>query len=145
MEPINYYPINEAAARRAKEMNSFYDYKEGSATEEYRGMVDKAAALAERLKARVDPMCHEKIDRLLDTYARKLAENMNQGYAIDARVPSVMIAGPANFPVGKKEKQNQARHSNTVAFMTTSSFSFIEFSIISMVLRQLSSPLCPSV
>ena len=48
MEPINYYPINEAAARRAKEMNSFYDYKEGSATEEYRGMVDKAAALAER-------------------------------------------------------------------------------------------------
>ena len=46
------------------------------------------------------------------TYARKLAENMNHGYAIDARVPSVMIAGPANFPVGKKEKQNQARHSN---------------------------------
>ena len=112
MEPINYYPINEAAARRAKEMNSFYDYKEGSATEEYRGMVDKAAALAERQKARVDPMYHEKIDRLLDTYARKLAENMNQGYAIDARVPSVMIAGPANFPVEKKEKQNQARHSN---------------------------------
>ena len=112
MEPINYYPINEAAARRAKEMNSFYDYKEGSATEEYRGMVDKAAALAERQKARVAPMYHEKIDRLLDTYARKLAENMNHGYAIDARVPSVMIAGPANFPVGKKEKQNQARHSN---------------------------------
>ena len=26
VEPINYYPINEAAARRAKEMNSFYDY-----------------------------------------------------------------------------------------------------------------------
>ena len=31
VEPINYYPINEAAARQAKEMNSFYDYKEGSA------------------------------------------------------------------------------------------------------------------
>ena len=29
---INYYPINEGAARRAKEMNSFSDYKEGSAT-----------------------------------------------------------------------------------------------------------------
>ena len=40
VEPINYYPINEAAARQAKEMNSFYDYKEGSATEEYRGMVN---------------------------------------------------------------------------------------------------------
>ena len=32
---INYYPINEGAARRAKEMNSFSDYKEGSATAEF--------------------------------------------------------------------------------------------------------------
>ncbi len=109
---INYYPINEGAARRAKEMNSFSDYKEGSATAEYRAMVDKAAAIAEQQKSRVDPMYHDKIDHLLDTYARKLAENMNQGFAIDARVPSVMIAGPANFPVGKKEKQNRARDSN---------------------------------
>lgn len=109
---INYYPINEGAARRAKEMNSFSDYKEGSATAEYRAMVDKAAAIAEKQKSRVDPMYHEKIDHLLDTYARKLAENMNQGFAIDARVPSVMIAGPSNFPVGKKEKQNRARDSN---------------------------------
>ncbi len=83
---INYYPINEGAARRAKEMNSFSDYKEGSATAEYRAMVDKAAAIAEKQKSRVDPMYHEKIDHLLDTYARKLAENMNQGFAIDAMV-----------------------------------------------------------
>ena len=66
---INYYPINEGAARRAKEMNSFSDYKEGSATAEYRAMVDKAAAVAEKQKSRVDPMYHEKIDNLLDTYA----------------------------------------------------------------------------
>ena len=45
---INYYPINEGAARQAKEMNSFSDYKEGSATAEYRAMVDKAAAIAEQ-------------------------------------------------------------------------------------------------
>ena len=57
-------------------------------------------------------MYHEKIDHLLDTYARKLAENMNQGFAIDARVPSIMIAGPANFPVRQKEKQNRARDGN---------------------------------
>ena len=68
---INYYPINEGAARRAKEMNSFSDYKEGSATAEYRAMVDKAAAIAEQQKSRVDPMYHEKIDHLLDTYARE--------------------------------------------------------------------------
>lgn len=66
-------------------MNSFYDYQEGSATTEYRNLVDKAAAVAEKQKARVDPMFHEKIDHLLDTYSRKLAENMNQQFAIDAR------------------------------------------------------------
>ncbi|WP_407922898.1 hypothetical protein [Acutalibacter muris] len=107
-----YYPINEDSARRAKEMNSFSDYRPGSATEEYRHSVDEAAALAERQKARVDPMYHEKIDRLLDTYARKLAENMNEGFAIDARVPSILIAGGSNFPVRKKEKQNAARDRN---------------------------------
>ena len=31
-----YYSINEGAARRAKEMNSYSDYKPGSATAEYR-------------------------------------------------------------------------------------------------------------
>ena len=35
-------------------MNSFSDYKEGSATAEYRAMVDKAAAIAEQQKSRVD-------------------------------------------------------------------------------------------
>ena len=102
---INYYPINEGAARRAKEMNSFSDYKEGSATAEYRAMVDKAAAIAEKQKSRVDPMYHEKIDHLSDTYARKLAENMNQGFAIDARVPSVLIAGPSNSPVERRKNR----------------------------------------
>ena len=109
---MSYYTINEEAARTANDLNSHYTYREGSATASYRRQVDEATELAERQKKRVDPMYHEKIDRLLDTYARKLAENMNQGFAIDARVPSVMIAGPANFPVGKKEKQNRARDSN---------------------------------
>ena len=107
-----YYPINEAAAKRAKDMNSFSDYKQGSATAEYRHYVDEAVQLAERQKQRVDPMYHEKIDSLLDTYARKLAANMNKGYEIDARVPSILIAGGSNFPTRKKEKQNTARDSN---------------------------------
>ena len=107
-----YYPINEAAAKRAKDMNSFSDYKQGSATAEYRHYVDEAVQLAERQKQRVDPMYHEKIDSLLDTYARKLAANMNKGYEIDARVPSILIAGGSNFPTRKKEKQNAARDSN---------------------------------
>ena len=107
-----YYSINEGAARRAKEMNSFSDYKPGSATAEYRHYVDNAFEIAQAQKKRVDPMYHEKIDSLLDTYARKLAANMNHSFAIDARVPSMLIAGGSNFPVRQKEKQNAARDSN---------------------------------
>ena len=109
---VHYYTINEGAARRAKEANSFYDYKPGSATAEYPSMVDKAVEIAQRQKKRVDPEFHDKIDQLLDTYARLLAQNMNKGYEIAARVPSVMIAGPANFPVKKKQKQLAADDKN---------------------------------
>ena len=107
-----YYPINEGAARRAKEMSSFSDYREGSATAEYRRMVNEAVEIAERQKKRVDPMYHEKIDRLLDAYCRRLAENINRENEIGTRCPSVMIAGPANFPVRKKEKQVAAWERN---------------------------------
>lgn len=110
--PVTYYPINENAARRAKEMNSFFDYVPGSATKEYRYCVDQAVQIAEQQKERTDPDYHEKIDRLVDTYARKLAENMNKGYEILARVPSVLIAGASNFPTRKKEKQNAASDKN---------------------------------
>ena len=43
-----YYPINEEAARRAKNANSFSDYVPGSATAAYREMVDRAYALGEQ-------------------------------------------------------------------------------------------------
>ena len=109
---VKYYPINEGAARRANDANSFRDYTPGSATAAYRQMVDQAAELAQQQKSRVDPMHHERIDQLLDTYARRLAENMNNSYAIEARVPSILIAGGGNFPVRKKEKQNAARDRN---------------------------------
>ena len=101
-----YYPISEENARRAKQAISWSDYKAGSATEEYRLYVDKASLLAKACKDSTDPMYHDQIDRLLDTYARKLAENINAENANTASCPSVMIAGPANFPVRKKEKQN---------------------------------------
>lgn len=112
-----YYQINEEAARRAKDMNSFSDYVPGSATAGYRRMVDEAREIAEKQKARVDPMYHDKIDYLVDLYARKLADNLNQANAIDARVPSILISGGSNFPVRKKEKQNAARDKNMGEFM----------------------------
>ena len=107
-----YYEISEAAAKRAKDMNSYSDYARGSATVGYRAMVDEAYALAEKQKAQVDPMYHDKIDALVDRYARRLAENLNERNAIDARVPSILITGGGNFPVAKKAKQNAARDRN---------------------------------
>lgn len=109
---MTYYPINEEAARRAKNANSWSDYREGSATAEYRSMVDEAAAIAEKAKSKVDSEYHGKIDYYLDLYAKKLADNFNRRNEIDARVPSVMIAGGSNFPVRAKEKQNAASYRN---------------------------------
>ena len=107
-----YYEINENAAKRAKEMNSFFSYEDGSATAGYKSSVDEVIQLADRQKKRVDQEYHEKIDYYVDLYARKLAENINRGNAIDVRVPSIMIAGGSNFPIGKKAKQNAARDRN---------------------------------
>ncbi|GGI98148.1 hypothetical protein [Paenibacillus hunanensis] len=109
---MKYYPINEADARRAKEANSFSDYKEGNATGEYQAMVDHAYDVAEKCKATADPIYYEKLDALVDTYARKLAQNLDERNVIDARVPSILIAGGGNFPTRKKEKQNAARDQN---------------------------------
>jgi hypothetical protein len=109
---MQYYDINEETARRAKEANSFSEYKAGTATAGYRAMVDAARELGEQQKRRIDPIHHDKVDYLIDLYARKLANNFNERNTIDARVPSVMIAGPSNFPVRKKEMQNAARDRN---------------------------------
>lgn len=113
---MQYYSINEEAARRAKEANSWSDYVQGSATAEYRRMVDHAASIAEAQKRRVSTEYHAKIDELLDIYARKMADNLNRRNEIDARCPSILIAGGSNFPVRKKEKQNAARDANWKEF-----------------------------
>ena len=104
--------INEETARRAKEANSFSAYKPGSATAEYQSMVDKARELGELQKQRIDPIHHDKVDYLVDLYARKLANNINERNSIDARVPSILISGGSNFPTRKKEMQNAARDRN---------------------------------
>lgn len=101
-----YYPIDETTARRAHEMKSFRDYQPDSATDEYRAQVDEAAALVDRQKKAVSPYYHNKLDALLDRYARKLADWINAYNRNDASCPSVMISGAGNFPVRKKLKQN---------------------------------------
>lgn len=117
-----YYAIDEKAARHANEVNSFSDYPEGRQTREYRAAVDRAFEIGEAQKRKVDPMYHEKIDGLVDAYARKLAENLNAGNRIDARCPSILVAGGSNFPVRKKEKQNAARDRNMRSGAASSRF-----------------------
>lgn len=44
--------INESTARLAKQMRSFDDYKEGSATASYNAQCAEAAAILEKVKAK---------------------------------------------------------------------------------------------
>lgn len=98
------YTINEETARRAKEAYSFDDYVKGSATAEYEAACKEVIELGERCKAKsYDP---EKIDYLVNLFCRKYADWKNRFNANTASCPSVMITGPSNFPVRKKEKQN---------------------------------------
>lgn len=109
----NYYPINEKLARIAKQMSSLEIYEEGSATAEYKQAVDKAARIAEEQKRKAPPDHHLEIDGLLDTYARRLAENINHGNAIAARLPSVLFGHKGlHFPAQKIEQQRRDAAAN---------------------------------
>ncbi|MDE6456086.1 MAG: hypothetical protein K2L38_09330 [Dysosmobacter sp.] len=101
-----YYEISEETARRSHEMMSMTDYQKDSATAEYRAAVDRAAALVEQQKQQVSPFYHDKLDGLLDRYARRLAEWTNAHNRNGTSCPSVLVCGPANFPTRKKAKQN---------------------------------------
>lgn len=101
-----YYPINENLARASHNMRSMSTYPDGYATREYRASVDKAAALVEEKKQKVSPCYHEKLDALLDSYARRLAQWTDDHNRNGASCPSVLVCGAGNFPVRKKQKQN---------------------------------------
>jgi hypothetical protein len=101
----------EENARRAKEANSFHDYRPGSATAEYQECCRNADEIAQkakdkliRLNAPADRL--ERVDYLLGLYKVKKLSWLNEVYANRARVPSVLIAGPTRFPVRAKERQN---------------------------------------
>lgn len=110
-----YYTINEVSARRAHQMMSFRDYQEGSKTAEYKGYVDRAYDLADKV-AESRPDEADRAYRLAERYSRKMAENLNACSRIGCMCPSVMISGAGNFPVRKKEKQNAAADKNYQQF-----------------------------
>lgn len=112
---MNEYTINENIARTAKELNSFSDYKENSATNNYRSYLknfeDNVNELIEQYPENINKEALRLIEYYKDKYAKKLAFAINKSNSIEARMPSIMISGAGNFNFRKKEKQNQARDS----------------------------------
>lgn len=109
--------INESAARLAKQMRSFDDYKEGSATASYNAQCAEAAAILEKVKAKcATDEQREHAEYLYNRYCSVLAEAINRDNEIGTRCPSVLICGAGNFPTRKKEKQIAAWDKNMENF-----------------------------
>lgn len=60
---IQFYTISEDMARAANDANSMSDYKQGSATEEYRKRVENVYAVVEKIKEK-RPNLAEKAERM---------------------------------------------------------------------------------
>lgn len=100
-----YGSIDEETARNAHYCVHMSDYKPGSATASYRNSVNKAAQMVEQQKARVSAFYHDKLDALLNSYARRLAQWTNDYNRNQASYPSQFIAGAGNFNVRKHNRQ----------------------------------------
>lgn len=110
-----YFTINEETARISHDMMSMSDYKKGSTTGEYHRMVDEAYELANKV-AEARPTEADRAYGLAERYSKKLADYYNKESSIGMMCPSVMIAGPAKFPVKKKERQIAAWERNKEYF-----------------------------
>lgn len=100
--------ISEDAARQAKQARSLAGYREGSATSEHEQAVQEIRQLAEQRKQEVDETYHERIDQLADRYAAILATQTNEFNERSARIPSVMLTGPANYPAEKMARRTDS-------------------------------------
>ena len=117
MERI-YFDINEKMAKHAKAMWSFSEYRPGSTTEEYKSYVNEAYDLADEVAAK-DEKAGVRAYAVAERYSKRMAEYFNRDISINLMCPSVMICGPANFPVKKKNRQIAAFDSNREFFNET--------------------------
>lgn len=101
----SYGSIDEETARNAHYCIHMSDYKPGSATASYRNSVSKAAQLVEQQKARVSAFYHDKLDALLNSYARRLAQWTNDYNRNQSSYPSQFIAGAGNYNMKKHNRQ----------------------------------------
>ena len=117
MERI-YFDINEKMAGNARSMWSFSEYRPGSTTEEYKSYVNEAYNLADEVAAK-DEKAGVRAYAVAERYSKRMAEYFNRDISINLMCPSVMICGPANFPVKKKNRQIAAFDSNREFFNET--------------------------
>ena len=113
-----YFPINEKMAGHARSMWSFSEYKPGSTTEEYKTYVNEAYDLADEVAAK-DEKAGVRAYAVAERYSKRMAEYFNRDISINLMCPSVMISGPANFPVKKKNRQIAAFDDNREFFNET--------------------------
>lgn len=113
-----YFPINEKMAGHARSMWSFSEYKLGSTTEEYKSYVNEAYNLADEVAAK-DEKAGVRAYAVAERYSKRMAEYFNRDISINLMCPSVMISGPANFPVKKKNRQIAAFDNNREFFNET--------------------------
>lgn len=113
-----YFPINEKMAGHARSIWSFSDYKPGSTTEEYKTYVNEAYNLADEVAAK-DEKAGIRAYAVAERYSKRMAEYFNRDISINLMCPSVMISGPANFPVKKKNRQIAAFDNNREFFNET--------------------------
>lgn len=106
-----YYQINEEAARTAHNILSFRDYEQDSKTAEYRKLVEETYQIVDKV-SEAKPEQAERAYQLAERFSKKMADNFNKASRIGCMCPSILISGGSNFPVKKKEKQNEAYRKN---------------------------------
>ena len=105
--------VNEGLAQRSREMNSFSDYKNGSATASYNSDVQRfennVNELIERYKSN-DTLTEEdweRVEAIAEQYSSNLAKYTDESNRVEASYPSWFIAGPARY----NTRKNDAKYS----------------------------------
>lgn len=110
---IKFYSINEELARRAHESTFTSDYKPGSATAEYKATMEAFSEAVNKLidvhQINATSENLELITDLADRYSNKLAGAINELNRIESSCVSWLLAGPANYPVKKHQRQQEAK------------------------------------
>lgn len=110
--PVVDFAALEKLAETAQSINSFSDYKPGSATATINAEIEEAAANLAHGLARCDTQKQkDDLKAKFESYKKKIVSYYLDYYKNEASCPSVLISGPANFPTRKKAAQNSRRDS----------------------------------